>query len=194
MTTATIEIVRTYRAGSTLGAVYAFAGRVCSSLFGGTLAGLKARICATLLKETTMTERKTIQPWGSRLLGLPAKPQTIKPGEMPALNGTPKQIAWADDLRRKILGRVSMLCGEALRRLDLDVERAGELTPEKQAHVDAYRDQLENMGDRLACVVSARAWIDARHLLRHPDGDTLKSLWHALEDVSSDFQHALNAE
>ena len=74
--------------------------------------------------------------------------------ELPALTGTPKQVTWAEDIRREKLAKVAEEMTKFISSAPAD-------TPAET--LEETNSVLQTAYNRLAEQTSARWWIDARH-------------------------------
>ena len=87
-------------------------------------------------------------------------------GELPALIGTPKQIAWAMTLRHKALADAEM-------HLD-HLRESGQLKGRVGRDTELFEAQKERVLEPLKARTEAAWWIDRRH---EPGSSLLESLW-----------------
>lgn len=89
----------------------------------------------------------------------PEAPETRRtPGpDLPALSGTPKQVAWAEEIREKILQRD----GAEIERL-MQAPGRPDLTPAQREQVAAIHEAVRAWWDAIQQQPTARWWIDHR--------------------------------
>ena len=87
--------------------------------------------------------------------------------ELPALTGTPKQIAWAMTLRHKALANAEMHLDYLRESGQLKGSRVGKDT-------ELFEAQKERVLEPLKARTDAAWWIDRRH---EPGASLLESLW-----------------
>lgn len=81
---------------------------------------------------------------------------------MPALTGSPKQIAWAEAIR---IAAITDTCKAAMEKVQMAdgnwLKNACWMTPEVLAAVDKLNQHVERVAAALAPHTSAKAWIEA---------------------------------
>lgn len=75
---------------------------------------------------------------------------------MQALNGTEKQVSWANDIRSEKMATISSMIEKGNSQIET-------LTGEAKAKALQARDQVLARVEKLQAIDSAAYWIDARH-------------------------------
>lgn len=90
---------------------------------------------------------------------------------LPALQGTPKQIAWAETIRAKGLTALDRAASEIAEQVKIDVAE-GRVSPEA---VDAVQLACDAVIGGWVALTDAGAWIDARFMLERAGRDGFRS-------------------
>ena len=94
---------------------------------------------------------------------LPGMPQPLQQVPLPDLSGTPKQVAWALDIRARLYPAALKAQDQRMRLLEVWTER-GDVRPEKIADLRAQLAAGVDSLARLEKETSAHAWIANRDL------------------------------
>lgn len=91
--------------------------------------------------------------------------KTSSENSLPALNGTPKQVAWAEEIRARRVNELNDMAGKAIARCEWDIQAHPENAEILQKELNKTKAEKERTLSWIRSKTEAKFWIDTRYCI-----------------------------